>query len=271
MSSRFAVSRLALASMVCCALLQAQVGSAQETLTNQDVLKMAAAGLGDELIVGKIQEAPQVAFQLSVDDLVALHTAGLSERVVHAMLERSKRAAGPRTRAPQGSAVSLATGEGTSPLHLMVGEVSGAGFGPFVNIFMNYAGLSAAVRTHDKRPALLVSCSVAPEAGHFFLAKLDPDKRHGVRSLKIGKAVRRVGPGGRLAPDEDWVLPIDIKQESEETWSIRAQRDLQPGEYGLYVNLETTPMGAPAIEGLNTSQQLYRCFRGGGIFDFGVD
>lgn len=271
MSSRIAVCRLAFATLICCALLQPRAGVAQETLTNQDVLKMAAAGLGDELIVGKIQEAPRVAFQLSVDDLVALHNAGLSEQVVHAMLERGKRAPGPRTRASQGSSVSLATSEGTSPLHLLVGEVSGAGFGPFVNVFINYAGLSAAVRTHDKRPALLVTCPAAPEAGHFFLAKLDPDRRHGVRSLKIGKAVRRVGPGGRLAPDEDWVLPIDIKQEGEETWSIRAQRDLQPGEYGLYINLETTPMGAPAMEGLNTSQQLYRCFQGGGIFDFGVE
>jgi hypothetical protein len=274
MSFRATPSRLVLALVVCCAL-HGRVAVAEEVLGNQDVLKMVGAGLGDEIIVGKIQEAPRVEFQLSVDDLVALRKAGVSERVVHAMLERSKQAR-PQRASPyaevQSFGVSLKTSENNTPLHTVVGEVSSAGYGPFAHVFMNYAGLRSSVRSRDKRPVLLVSCSTAPEVGHYFLAKLDPDKRHGVRSLKIGQAVRRSGePGGSLAPDNDWVIPFDVKEENTGTWSVSVRRDLEPGEYGWYINLETTPMGQVAMEGFNTSTPQQKCFQGGTIFDFGID
>lgn len=126
MSVRETVSCLAFALVVCCMTLPYRAAVAEEVLRNQDVVKMAAAGLGDEIIVAKVQEASQVDFQLSVDDLVALRKAGLSERVVHAMLERSKPAR-PHWPGPspgqQDSNVSLKTGEGTTPLHLAIGEV----------------------------------------------------------------------------------------------------------------------------------------------------
>jgi hypothetical protein len=45
---------------------------AEGALTNQDVVKMVSAGLGDEVTVAKIREAPEVDFKLEVDDLVSL-------------------------------------------------------------------------------------------------------------------------------------------------------------------------------------------------------
>lgn len=137
---------------------------------------------------------------------------------------------------------------------------------------MNYPGLRSSIRTHDKRPVLLVHCSSGAAVGHYYVAKLDTDKRHGVRSLKIGKAVSRTTrPGGRFAPDEDWIVPFEVKEESSGTWSVVLQRDLPPGEYGFYINLETTLMGNSAIQGVTTSVPQQTCFQEGGIFDFGID
>jgi hypothetical protein len=279
MTLRIALSRAIVAFVLCCVVLHGRSGVAQEVLRNEDVAKMAASGLGDEIIVAKVQEAAEVDFALAVDDLIALRKAGVSERVIHAMLERSKPAPPPprpmpppAPAAPPSNGIALQSGGGAVPLHMAIGEVSGAGFGPFTNVFMNYPGLQSPVRVRDRRPALLVTCPTAPEVGHYFFAKLDPDRRHQVRSLKIGKAIRRIGqPGGRLAPDADWVLPFDVKEETPGTWRVTVQHDLEPGEYGLYINLDTTPMGNAPIEGYNTSDPQQSCFQGGTIFAFGID
>jgi hypothetical protein len=207
MSYRTALSRFALVFLSCCVVLDDRSALAEDVLTNPDVVRMVAAGLGDEIIVAKVQEAPRVNFELAVDDLVALRKAGVSERVVHAMLERNRPTPLHRPvpiREEPAVGISLKTGEGTTPLHMALGEFSSAGYGPFASVFINYPGLRSPVRVRDRRPVLLVTCSSAPEAGHYFFAKLDPDKRHGVRSLKIGKALRGAGqPGGRfgVAPE----------------------------------------------------------------------
>jgi hypothetical protein len=61
---------------------------AQGTLNNDAVIKMAKAGLGDDIIVGTIKAQP-AAFSMGVDDLIALKSAGVSEKVIAAMMEKS--------------------------------------------------------------------------------------------------------------------------------------------------------------------------------------
>jgi hypothetical protein len=247
-------------------VLQAQGLMAEEVLRNQDVQKMISAGLSEDIIVAKIREASQVDFQLSVDDLVSLRKAGVSDRITSTMLERGKSTAKKPANSfgtipgSSSAGVSLKTTEGTLPLRLVTGRVSSAGW----NVFMNYPGLSASVRTHDKRPSLLVTCSSGLEAGQYYFANLEPDKRRETRSLKLGQAIRRSGiPGGRLAPDADWVRPFDVQEEGSGTWRITLKIDLKPGEYGWYVNLPDTDDPYYVLK--------HPCFIGGGIFDFGVD
>jgi len=273
MAFRTPLVRFTLAFVLCCVAFYDRHAVAEEVLRNQDVVKMVSAGFGEEIIVAKIREAPRVDFQLSVDDLVALRNAGVSQPVVRAMLERSKSArqnpansgaaeslsiVDPRLVVSDAVSVSLKTAEGTSSLRLIRGSVA-SGAGPFAGVYMNYPGTRSPVRIRDKRPVLLVNCSSAPGVGRYFFAKLDSDKRNLVRSLKLGGMVTRTGrPGGRFAPDADWVLPFDVKEESPGTWSITVKRDLEPGEYGWYVNLQ-----ADASQGVSP--------QGGGIFDFGID
>jgi hypothetical protein len=73
---------------------------AQGTLNNDAVIKMVKAGLGEDLIVSTIKAQP-AAFTTGVDDLIALKTAGVSEKIIAAMMEKSSQGgAKPATPAP---------------------------------------------------------------------------------------------------------------------------------------------------------------------------
>lgn len=64
---------------------QSQTG----TLTNDDVVKLAAAGLGDDLIITTIRGATAANFDLNPEGLVSLKASGLSDNVLAAMIEKS--------------------------------------------------------------------------------------------------------------------------------------------------------------------------------------
>lgn len=224
---------------------------AEEVLSNQDVVKMVSAGLGEEVIVAKVREASRTDFRLGVDDLVELKKAGVSEKVVAAMLDRNR----PAALSPQAAMnkalgvstidVSLKTGEKTVPLVIVRGDRSFAGFLAWGNTFLNYQGLHAKVRISEKRPVLLVRSDVAPAWNHYSLGKLDLDQKHGVRSLKINDDRTQ-------APDEDWTIPFDVTEEGEGLWRVTPKSALPPGEYGWFVH---------PFSGL----------QGNGLFDFGID
>jgi hypothetical protein len=58
-------------------------------VTNEDVLKLVAAGLGDDVIITKIRRGP-TAFSVDTDSIVQLRKAGVSEAVLRAMLDSTK-------------------------------------------------------------------------------------------------------------------------------------------------------------------------------------
>lgn len=252
------IRRLALAGAVLVLAVLSLPLVAEEVLSNQSVVKMVAAGLGEEVVVAKVKEAPRTDFHLEVDDLVELRKAGVGERVVAAMLERNR----PTPLSPQAAMeksmgmtsieVSLKTGEKIVPLVIVRGTRSNAGFLYWSNDFVNFQGLHAKVRVSEKRPALLIrSNGVTPTWGHYSIGKLDVDKKHDVRSLKIS-STRQAFKGAYVSPDTDWTVPFEIAEEGEGLWRITPKEALPPGEYGWYVD---------PFAGL----------QGGGIFDFGVD
>lgn len=69
-------------------LLVSLAALAQETLTNESVLKMVKSGLGESLIVTMVQTQPG-KYSLAADDLVKLKEAGVSEKVMTAMLAKA--------------------------------------------------------------------------------------------------------------------------------------------------------------------------------------
>lgn len=67
-----------------------------ETLTNDSVVTLSEAGIGDEAVIAKIKSS-DVKFELSTDQLIALKERGVSGSVIAAMLEASNPASKPAT------------------------------------------------------------------------------------------------------------------------------------------------------------------------------
>lgn len=65
-----------------------QVEATSERLTNVEIVKLTKAKLMDDVIIAKIK-ASWCSFDLSTDGLIALKEAGVSDRVIQAMMEAS--------------------------------------------------------------------------------------------------------------------------------------------------------------------------------------
>ena len=67
----------------------------QQSMNNESVVKMAKAGLSDDVIVSTIN-ASTGTYSTTPDDLIALKTAGVGEKVIAAMVTRNS----PEPRSP---------------------------------------------------------------------------------------------------------------------------------------------------------------------------
>jgi hypothetical protein len=72
---------------------------AQQTLSNDSVLKLVKAGMGDDLIVNMINSQPG-SFALAADDVVALKAGGASDKVIGAMLLKNAGGAPVQAKSP---------------------------------------------------------------------------------------------------------------------------------------------------------------------------
>jgi hypothetical protein len=61
---------------------------AQEVLTNEAIVKLSKAGLGEDVIAGMINNQPGT-YSLDSDSVVALKQAGVSDKIMSAMINRS--------------------------------------------------------------------------------------------------------------------------------------------------------------------------------------
>ena len=82
----------------------AVVAIAQTALTNDTIIKMTKAGLSDDVIVSTISSQP-ARFSTSPDDLISLKGAGISDKVIGAMM--AKGAGAPAPPAPAAASVPL--------------------------------------------------------------------------------------------------------------------------------------------------------------------
>lgn len=74
-------------------------------LTVDDVITLHEAGLGDEIVITKIQQNGQ-AFDLTVDELIALKGAGVSQAVIRAMMDPGTAPAPAATPSPTAPAAA---------------------------------------------------------------------------------------------------------------------------------------------------------------------
>ncbi len=67
---------------------------AQEVLNNDSIVKLVRAGLGEDTIVSIVKTQPG-KFSLSAEDVISLKNAGVSEKIISAMLAKSSAAPAP--------------------------------------------------------------------------------------------------------------------------------------------------------------------------------
>lgn len=80
--------RLCLICLLALCLAATPSPAQQQEITNDSVIQMTKAGLGDSLIIQSINATPS-KFSTSTDDLIALKQAGVSERVIGAMVAKN--------------------------------------------------------------------------------------------------------------------------------------------------------------------------------------
>jgi hypothetical protein len=223
-------------------------------MTNEDVVKMAKLGFGNDVIEAKIQQAKAVDFKLEVDDLSKLKSAGVSQAVISAMLQRST--AAPVQGGPPPGAQPYVNGADGVPVFSDLGRVklvtkdhgeidlrSVAGtmstVHAFVTVLMysNFSGVKADVRIQDRRPTLLIKSGNSPK-GRFYLVSAEVDSKNGARSVKMGN-MKMFGASNMGAPDSDNQIEYDAVAEGPDTWRLTPTKDLRPGEYGLWSSMRS--------------------------------
>lgn len=244
--------------------LSAQPTALEAPLTNEDVVKLATLGLGDDIVVAKIKQVSRIDFKLDTESLVALKQQGVSAAIIAAMLDRdtAKPVAAAPGFAPQPSqekerVVLLKTNQGDIPLRHIIGDFSQTGIWMVSLIFSDYPGLKARIRTSDPDAFIQIESDLDP-TGRLYFVKVEADEDDDVRSLKMGRS-GITGPKSISTPDKDWVVPTDVEEEAPGFWRIRPSAPLVPGEYGIWVR------GTAGFSWLTIAADQ------AALYDFGVD
>ena len=69
-------------------LLASAILLAQQPLTNEDVLKLAKAGMNDDVLISMMQQNPG-NYSTTPDSVIAVKTAGISDKVIAAIVTTS--------------------------------------------------------------------------------------------------------------------------------------------------------------------------------------
>jgi len=102
-------SVIALLLLAACSFL-----AAQQVMTNDSVIKLVKAGLSDDLIVTTINSSPG-AYDTSTDGIIALKTAGASDKVIGAIITRAAAPAAPSASGPNSANTPPPPADSTGP------------------------------------------------------------------------------------------------------------------------------------------------------------
>jgi hypothetical protein len=262
-----------------------------ETMTNEEVISLAKAGLNETLIINKIKTSKS-SFDLSTDNLIKLKQAGISDNVVTAMLE-AKSGRSIQTSSSQ-SASSRGTGDPNDPmsphdygLYLfeekdgvrkmtqMMPNVSaqnrtGGGFTAAVTPFglgkrktkANLPGTAANLQIKDANPVfyfyldvksggLNTSSGIPSTPSEFALIRFNV--RDDNREVTIAKSNAYSSKGGL---SDEYVVNYTAQDLGNGIFKVTPKTTLANGEYGFYL--------------LNSGNSNASAAIGAKFFDFGV-
>lgn len=223
-SSRF----LPLLGLTVCLWVTSLWGMAQQAgpdseLTNAQIVQMTQLALGDEIIIAKIK-ASTCKFALSDSDLAGLKKAGISEKVIAAMVE---------TNAPTGPRVAV----GSKPLqlHALVAAEWKLGSG-LIGGIRSLKQMAYLEGRHSRLVVsgdalILVELPPGDAIEDYLLTRLD--EKEDRRELEVagirGKALERSGVrGGAIVKTSSTAL-------GGNKFRISPKKPLKHGEYMIYV------------------------------------
>ncbi|HEY7435905.1 MAG TPA: hypothetical protein VIE41_12270, partial [Methylomirabilota bacterium] len=144
---------------------------AQEVLTNESVIQMVKAGLPEAVVIAKIK-GTATKFDLKTDSLVGLKKAGVSDKVLEAMVAAGSTSASPTTAMPAPPAPAVAAGalKTQDVIYQLVGDKYVEMFATSANLETNMAffqsksevvleGRKARYRIKEKQPVFLSTYS----------------------------------------------------------------------------------------------------------------
>jgi hypothetical protein len=254
------VLALVLVAAVCLSV-PASTSIAQEVLTNDSVIQMIKAGLPEAVIIGKIKSTAS-KFDLKTDSLVGLKKAGVSDKVLEAMVAAGSGSA-PTTGAvpaPPGPAMAAGALKNQDVIYQLVGGKYVEMFATSANLETNMAffqsksevvldGRKAQYRTTDKQPVFLSTYSSTDAP----LVRLKQGDEHNDRNLKIGSgAFMPFGGTQKMGVRNEDKIAVSIERDPRGFYKMTPSAPLAPGEYGFIL---ATGFGAGS----------------GKIYDFGVD
>ena len=234
---------------------------AQEVLTNDSVIQMVKAGLPEAVVIAKIKSTSS-KFDLKTDSLVSLKKAGVSDKVLEAMVAAGSGSA-PTTGAmpaPPAPAVAAGSLKTTDVIYQLVGGKYVEMFATSANLETNMAffqsksevvleGKKAQYRTTDKQPVFLSTYSSTDAP----LVRLKQGDDHNDRNLKIGSgAFMPFGGTQKMGVRNEDKIPVTIERDPRGFYKVTPSAALPPGEYGFIL---ATGFGAGS----------------GKVYDFGGD
>jgi len=202
------------------------VAPAADPNDNPRVVAMTNMGLDDAIIVAKIQSS-NWTFKLSDTDILALRKAGVSARVVAAMVDSSVL-----------TTASVSVDDQPVPLNTM-GQAKSAG-----RIVNSLTGDLTPVKENAflEGPAATISASPMPEItvhmpkgdsiGNYILVRMNvkEDRRELEVGSGTGQASGRTGLGSNAA-----IRPIRVIYRGNNTYQLLPLKQLTDGQYMVYV------------------------------------
>jgi hypothetical protein len=249
----------------------------QETLTNESIVSMVKGGLSEAVVLARIRSSP-ANFDTSTNSLLALKKAGVSDKVIEAMVSAPKSApaaAAAPAPAPAPSSGTAPPPSGSAAARSSAGAASatlprdsiyhlnGAKYTELqpqvIEIETNMAffsqksevvlgGRKAEYRIADKQPQFY-SYYAPTEA---LLVKLKPGDSKNDRNLKMGSGgFHPFGGSTRQGVRSEDRIAVKSEREANGFYRITPASPLPTGEYGFVVLSGTSA--------------------GGRMFDFGID
>jgi hypothetical protein len=221
---------------------------AQTQMDNEGVIKLVRSGITEDMVISVIQQQPG-AYSLGADDLVALKAAGISERVIAAMLAKRKSAAALAT---PGGASAAVTASGAQPAFPAPGIYYRKG-----NEYFELLSEEVTWKTSGKVKNIVTATivkkdlkgNIAGPSSRNYLSNpmeiiLHPPSGVAVNSyillpMRVKKGMREfnVGPVNQNSGVAKGALAFGVEKVGENMFRLILQTPLGPGEYGILTTI----------------------------------